>query len=105
MLESGSLTRLDIWNDSTVLLVGAAVPAFCAALRASRLVSLDLCFMRLWESQTDGLDVIAACTGHPTLRTLNLFGNALEDAPGRAAIEGALVALQESIPGLHLTNT
>ena len=59
--------------------------------------------MRLWESQADGLAVIAACTGHPTLRTLRLFYNALWDAPGRAFIEGTLVALQESIPGLLLT--
>jgi len=103
MLESRSLTVLCIWNGYAPLIVGAAVPAFCAALRASRLVSLELCRMCLWELQADGLAVIAACTGHPTLREISFMYNDIEDAPGRAVIEGALVALQESIPGLCLT--
>jgi hypothetical protein len=103
MLESRSLTVLCIYNNDAPLLVGAAVPAFCAALRASSLARLDLCFMRLWESQADSLAIIAACTGHPTLRTISFKYNDLGDAPGRAVIEGALVALQESIPGLRLT--
>jgi hypothetical protein len=59
--------------------------------------------MRLWESQADGLAVIAACTGHPTLRTISFEYNALGVAPGRAAINTALDALEASIPGLHLT--
>jgi len=101
MLEA-SLTVLCIYNDDAPLLVGAAVPAFCAALRASRLVSLELCNMRLWESQADGLAVIAACTDHPTLREISFEYNDLGDAPGRAVIEGALVALQNSSPGLRL---
>jgi hypothetical protein len=103
MLESRSLTVLRIYNEYEPLLVGAAVPAFCAALRASRLVSIDLCEMRLWESQADGLAVIAACTGHPTFHTIGFRHNDLGDAPDRAVIEGALVELQESIPGLRLT--
>ena len=103
MLESRSLTVLRIYNDHEPLLVGAAVPAFRAALRASRLVSLELFFISLWESQADGLAVIAACTGHPALRTLFLAFNGLADAPGRAAIEAALDALEASIPGLRLT--
>ena len=103
MLASRSLTVLRIYNSNMPLLVGAAVPAFCAALRASPLVSLELCDMRLWESQADSLAIIAACTGHPTLRTISFEYNALGDAPGRAVIEGALFALQESIPGLSLT--
>jgi len=101
MLASRSLTVLRIYNDAP-LLEGAAVPAFCAALRASSLATLDLCDMRLWESQADGLAIIAACKGHPTLRTISFEYNDLGDAPGRAVIEGALVALQESIPGLRL---
>ena len=103
MLASRSLTVLHIWNGDAPLLVGAAVPAFCAALRAYRLVELELCNMRLWESQADGLSMFAACTGHPVLRTIPFMYNALEDAPGRAVIEGALVTLQESVPGLRLT--
>jgi len=69
------------------------LPAFCTALRASRLVTLKLGGVRLWESLADSLAVIAACTGHPTLRTLGFQSNDLEHAPDRAAIEAALDAL------------
>jgi len=103
MMERRSLTSLRIWNVGAPLLVGVDVPAFCAALRSSRLVIIELCHMRLWESQADGLAVIAACSSHPTLREISFEYNDLEDAPGRAVIQGALVALQESIPGLRLT--
>jgi len=89
MLGSGSLTELYINSIYAPLLVGAAVPAFCAALQASRLVELTLEGMCLWQSLEDGLAVIAACTGHPTLRALNLRYNRLHDAP-EAVIEAAL---------------
>jgi len=102
MLASASLTDLRIYNGYAPLFVGAVVPAFCAALRASRLVRLRLFGVRLWESLADGLAVVAACTGHPTLRTLYLEYNDLEHAPGRAAIEAALDALQAAIPELLL---
>jgi hypothetical protein len=95
MLESGSLIYFRIENDGAPLLVGAAVPAFCAALRASRLELLMLRDVRLWESFEDGLAVIAACTGHPTLRELDLNGNN-QDAPAPAAVGGALSALVAS---------
>jgi hypothetical protein len=58
--------------------------------------------MHLWEAQADGLAVIAACNGHPTLRGLIFDDNDLENAPGKAVIETALDALQASIPGLYL---
>jgi len=104
MLESQTLVDLRVFNHFSPLLVGAAMPAFCTALRASRLVRLELEGMRLWESHADGLAVIDACTAHPTLRSL-LFDSefAIEDAPDRAAIEAALDVLEASIPGLHLT--
>jgi len=103
MLGSGSLTELDIYNEDDPLLVGASVPAFCAALRASRLVGLTLEGMRLWESLEDGLAVIAACTGHPTLRKLSFERNQLHNAPGRAAIEAALDALESWSVELSVT--
>jgi len=95
MLASTSLTNLHIFDGdgNAPLLVGAIVPAFCTALRASRLVRLMLIGVRLWESLADGLAVVAACTSHPTLRTLEFQFNGLEHAPGRAAIEAALDAL------------
>jgi hypothetical protein len=102
VLASRSVTQLCLDNVHEPLLVGAAVPAVCAALRACRLVSLYLNQMCLWESHADGLAVIAACTGHPTLRDISLRFNDLEDSPGRAAIDAALDALEASIPGLRL---
>jgi len=103
MLGSGShLMVLRISNNRAPLLVGVAVPAFCTALRASRLKTLDLSRMRLWESQADGLAVIAACAAHPTLRTLYIQHNGLDQTSGTAAIVAALDTLQASIPGLHL---
>jgi hypothetical protein len=95
MLGSGSLTELCIYNDDAPLIVGAAVPAFCAALRASRLVALTLAGRDLWGSLEDGLALLAACTGHPTLRALNLRYNMQYD-PGRDVIEAALDALAAS---------
>jgi len=97
------LAGLDVWNVHAPLIVGASVPAFCAALRASRLVELELRGMSLWVSLEAGLAVIAACTDHPTLCTLNFLGNDLDAAPGRAAIEAALDALEASNTKLHLT--
>jgi len=98
MLASTSLTDLRISMEHIPLLVGAAVPAFCTALRASRLVTLQLWGVRLWESLEDGLAVIAACAGHPTLREIDFQLNDLEHVPGRAAIEAALDALDASSP-------
>jgi hypothetical protein len=103
MLASRTLASLCIHSRVAPLLVGASVLAFCTALRASRLVEFGLYSMRLWESVEDGLAVIAACVGHPTLRTLDFRYNFHEDAPGRAAIETALDALVASIPGLDLS--
>jgi len=103
MLGSRSLTSLRIYNRNAPLLLGAAVPAFCAALRACRLVRLGLCHMRLWESQADGLAIVAACMGHPTLRMLFLNFNDIDNTPGHAAIDAALDVLEVYTPGLRLT--
>jgi len=56
--------------------------------------------MRMWESLADGLAVIAACTAHPTLFALGFERIRLDDAPGSAAIDAALDALEASIHGL-----
>jgi len=55
--------------------------------------------MLLWVSQADGLAIITACTGHPTLHTISFYNNALGNA---AAIEAALDRLAASILGVHL---
>jgi len=101
LLDRGSLTLLRL-QSVELLFVGASAPAFCAALRASRLVSLALLNMRLWESLEDGLTVVAACTNHPTLRELDLRRNHrnLKTLPD---IVAALDALEASSPKLRLT--
>jgi len=100
MLASRSRTDLCFNNADATLLVGAAVPAFCSALRASRLDLLVLRSVRLWESLEDGLAVIDACTGHPTMRKLSLRDNS-PDGPAPAAVGVALAALVTSGPLLE----
>jgi hypothetical protein len=94
--EGGSLTELVI-DIGEPLLEGAGVAAFCAALRASRLVKLKLRQMSLFDSLEDGLAVVASCTGHPTLRELNLSRNHVDwnyvDAVAAPAVGAALAAL------------
>jgi hypothetical protein len=100
----GSLTELVIYNGAAPLLEGAGVPAFCAALRASRLVKLTLSQMRLFDSLEDGLAVVAACTGHPTLRELNLSRNYVDAvaAPTAGAALAALVAANSALQSLDV---
>jgi hypothetical protein len=97
----GSLTALAI--DET-LFEGAGVPAFCAALLASRLVKLKLVYMSLFNSLEDGLAVVAACTGHLTLRELNLSFNHVNAvaAPAIGAALAALVAADSELQSLHV---
>jgi len=92
MLESSSLLSLTLADIGWTILTGPTVPAFCAALRSSRLVELQLRWISLWESLEDGLAIVAACTGHPTLRRLCFWGNDTDD-PAPAAVGIALAAL------------
>jgi len=107
MLErsaGGGLVSLNISNLGHPLIAGAAlVPAFCAALRTSRLVELHLRWMHLWESPEDGLAVVAACTGHPTLRELSFWGNNIP-ATASAAVGVALAALVDADSALESLN-
>jgi len=96
ILQRGSLKGLRVFFPTPILagapnivfdenyvvppiLIGDAVPFFCEALRASRLVELELCGMGLWDSLDDGLAIISACVGHPTLRLCNFRHNRLND--------------------------
>jgi hypothetical protein len=103
--EGGSLTELVIDNNHSLLLVGAGVPAFCAALRASRLDNLVLSGVSLFDSLEDGLAVVAACTGHPTLRDLNLSYNHVNAvaAPAIGAALAALVAAESALRLLYVS--
>jgi hypothetical protein len=99
----GSLTELFIYNNNNPLLESAGVPAFCAALRASRLIELGLAAVRLFDSLEDGLAVVAACTGHPTLRELNLRWNRVDHVTS-PAVGGALAALVAADSALQTLN-
>jgi len=94
LMTSNALLSLHLSISRLPLLTGADVPAFCAALRASRLVELSLYSMHLWESLEDGLAVFAACAKHPTLRKLclNMF-NHTGEGPAPSAVGAALAML------------
>jgi hypothetical protein len=61
--------------------------------------------MRLFDSLEDGLAVVAACTGHPTLRELNLCSNSVDAvaAPAVGAALAALVAATSALQSLKVT--
>jgi Ran GTPase-activating protein (RanGAP) involved in mRNA processing and transport len=65
---------LFVSNEGSVL-DGPALPAFCNALRASRLKTLQLLNNSLFEDLVVGMRVLSALTCHPTLRNLYLPNN------------------------------
>ena len=93
LLAGGCLQNLEISahynrHDGERLLSGPLVPAFLEALRAAKLTSLKLVGVDMFGADPDpedplgqyvprpgGLDVLAACTGHPTLCELDLSRN------------------------------
>jgi len=97
LLGSPSLKHLQVSGlpeFERQLFVGLGVSGFCTSLRASGLVSLDVSYSRLFDSLTDGLALLSACTGHPTLRSVGLCGNtvvAVPEAP--VAVGDALASL------------
>jgi hypothetical protein len=101
MMSSGTLEELTIFNNHLPLFSGPALPAFCAALRSSRLVVLTLGCMQLWES-AEILLLISACMSHPKLRTIQFKYDDLGDAPGQAVIQDALAALRDSSDALQV---
>ena len=93
LLAEGAVFDLRIhWN--LPLFVDDAVEPFCTALRASKLVSIDLRKTCFWGSLDDAALVIAALAGHPTLKRLNLSRNriAVTDA-ARLAVGTMLTSL------------
>ena len=85
-LSEGSLTTLEVWYTEGEL---APLPTFCAAVAAAPLVRLYYAHAGLFDTLTAGLSLLAAVTGHPTLRHLALSGNPVTQA-GRAAVGAAL---------------
>ena len=80
----------------------AVVGAFADALRASRIRDLRL-RVQLWAVPANGGAVLAALTGHPTLRSLSISFNrvSLEDACQRAVCEALVRLLRADAPALH----
>jgi hypothetical protein len=93
-----SLTDLCLHNRTQPLIAGDGVPAFCAALRASRLRALVFAGLALWDWLPDSLAFLDALTGHPRLRNV-IFDLNRAAVPDRTAIGealGRLVAAEES---------
>jgi hypothetical protein len=104
ILRHGSLVEFGILHDAEIdtLLAGPFVSAFCEALRASRLELLQFHRTCLWDDEDDGLALIRALIGHPTLRWFALaIGGDDEQDDISPAIKAALDALRESIPWLE----
>jgi len=74
LLRDGSLEDFTC-SGNRGLFTGQHISAFCLALRSCKLNSLDLSATRLFDSLPDGLAVLDALTGHPTLQTVHLLGN------------------------------
>jgi hypothetical protein len=100
------LVTFSVTNADTGLPVvrGLAVPAFCTALRASRLTYLELAGMALWShSLADGLAVLDALTGHPTVMTAVLSVNAFSDVIASAVAVGDALGRMVAAQPAHLT--
>ena len=101
LVSGGRLTTLEVWNVNDVL---APSPAFCAAVAAAPLVRL--CYSDgLFDTLTAGLSLLAAVTGHPTLRHLSLGGNQIPPARRTAvgAALGLLVAADSPLIALDIS--
>jgi hypothetical protein len=92
LLRAGWLTRLSISGAAAEMFDGPAVPDFCAAVRTSRLVELELCGVSRWSTQAESTAFLEALAGHATLRKLSLSSNAVDDHPVARDEMGALMA-------------
>ena len=100
LLSASSLDTLCLNNDAG-LCTGPALPAFCSVLRACRLTRLELFGLDLFASLADGLSVLAACTAHPTLQSIEVAWNAVDDLEKSIAAGFVLAALVSCNPALE----
>ena len=85
------LDSIFLSNDGQPLIVGAGVPAFCAALRGSSdLKSISLSDMSLWDALPDSIAVLDALTGHCSLTKLTIGMNRGSPLPNRVTVGAAL---------------
>jgi hypothetical protein len=98
--RSTTLRLLHLGNDFAPLVAGPRVPAFCSALRCSRLASLCLSEMALQEEPASAGALLAACTAHPSLRELLLLSNPLPEGLGHGASAAAQRAAGDALAAL-----
>jgi hypothetical protein len=108
LLGGGAVTELllggsfeseeQLWADEA----GAAL--LCDALRANTsLRDLGMCYFEAWTIPAAGAALLAALTGHPSLRWLDMTCNIIDSAQQLAAALGALVAA-DTLTHLDLTD-
>jgi hypothetical protein len=108
LLDGGAVTDLclggsfeseeQLWADEA----GAAL--LCDALRANTsLRDLGMCYFDAWTIPAAGAALMAALTGHPSLRLLDMTCNVIDSAQQLAAALGALVAA-DTLAHLDLTD-
>ena len=104
LLKESPLRDLCILSSMQPLLIGDAVRAFCAALRASRVVGMTLAGASLFHSLPCGLALLDALTGHRHLIQLMLPMNRSATADRRAvgAALGRLLAVQSPLESLDV---
>lgn len=80
-----------------------AVQAFAKALRASKITDLRMRGVQLWTVPANARTVMAALTGHPTLRSLSISFNELpaQRACIQAAGDTLAALLAADAPALH----
>ena len=93
LLTAGAVEDLSIVANTTPIFVGETVGPFCAALRASQLSTVNLGDNDMWESLDDAALVIAALTGHPTIKRLDLSENFAGNPAARLAAGTMLASL------------
>jgi hypothetical protein len=112
LLGSGALKQLTIIAHGphhAALLDGPSAALLSAALRANRtLTGLSLVGVRFWQDADAAAALLSALTGHPSLRTLCLGANRVDEAQAAAAgaALGALVSANaHALTVLHISDS
>ncbi len=94
LIGGGALTGLFVWERDTPLLDAPAAALIAGALRANcTLTSLRLHSVLLWNDAAALIVLLGALTAHPSLRTLSLYRNRVQQEASRAAAGAALGVL------------
>ena len=95
LLRGGALARLSVSAPDKPLLrdAHAAAPLFDALRGSATITTLRLDDASLFDDIDAGLALLAAVTGHVSIRRLHLTDNVFDDGDNGDAISGALAAL------------